>query len=709
MKALAFASCIAAFLPILMADSSKPYPDTERQDLVETLHGVQIADPYRWLEDVDAPATKAWVSAQNELSDQYFADTPGRDKIRTRLEELWNYDKYSIPRQETNRIFFSKKEGLQNQGVLYWKEDTQEAEPKVLLDPNTLSEDGTVALSSWSVSDDGTLLAYGLSDGGSDWMEWKVREVDTGKDLDDHLKWIKFSGASWARDGSGFYYSRYDAPGSGEELEEVNLNQKVYFHRIGTPQSEDELIFHQPEFPKRRYGAWVTEDGRYLTIGIWESAGDKNAFIYRDLKEPDSDWVELIPNMEHNFGLLGNDGPLFYFRTNYKAPNYRVIAINTDAPSEPWKEIIPEKENLLDDVSLIGERFIASYLVDVLTRMWMFGMEGQDLGEIPLPGVGSIWGFGGNRDARQTFYYFSSYTVPGTVYRYDLETGESSTFAEPKVDFDASEFETQQVFYPSKDGTQIPLFITHRKGIKLNGQNATYLYGYGGFNISLTPGFQTSVATWLEMGGIFAVANLRGGGEYGRAWHEAGMKDKKQNVFDDFQAAAEYLIAEGYTSTPKLGIGGGSNGGLLVGACINQRPDLYGAAIAQVGVFDMLRFHKFTIGFAWTDDFGDPDNPDEFPALLAYSPVHNTQSEKPYPPTLITTGDHDDRVFPAHSFKFGAALQAAQSGEEPILLRIETDAGHGAGKPTSKTIEEIVDKWSFLARELGMDLSTWQP
>ncbi|MFT5468398.1 MAG: prolyl oligopeptidase [Verrucomicrobiales bacterium] len=699
------ASALACWLPCIMIAEPIQYPEAERLDLVEDLHGVKVADPYRWLEEVDSEQTKAWIAAQNEISDAYFAAAPGREWIEKRLTELWDYDKYGLPRQTAGRLFFTRKSGLQNQGILYWNEDKPGAEPVVLLDPNTLSEDGTIALSSWSISDDGKLLAYGISEGGSDWMEWRVRDVETGKDLEDHLEWIKFSGAAWKRDSTGFYYSRYPEPAADEELEAVNLNQKVYFHRIRDPQSKDQLVYERPDHPKWGFSNWVTEDGRFLTLSVWESSGDKNAFIYKDLEAgPDAPFVEMIPDIEAEYSILGNDGTTFYFKTNLTAPNGRVIAIDSANPDAKPREIVPESENPLDDISLIGQQLLAKYMVDVQMQVKIFDLEGKPVRDVELPGVGSVYGFGGKRKASETFYYFTGYTEPGAVYRYDLKTGKTSLFAKPETAFDSSQFETRQVFYKSKDGTKVPMFITCRKDIKLNGQNPTYLYGYGGFNISLTPSFRTSIATWLEMGGVYAVANLRGGGEYGEDWHLAGTKAQKQNVFDDFHSAAEFLIEEGYTNTPKLAIAGGSNGGLLVGACVNQRPELYGAAIASVGVFDMLRFHKFTIGWAWTEDFGDPDKAEEFPALFAYSPYHKTQSEKPYPALLITTADHDDRVFPAHSFKFGAAVQHAQSGDAPILMRIETKAGHGAGKPTSKQIEEVVDRWSFLVRELKIKM-----
>ncbi len=687
--------------------TSWSYPPAKRQDLIEKRHGVQVADPYRWLEDVDSAETKAWVRAQNALSDEYFAQAPGRQWIEQRLTELWDYEKFGLPRNVAGRLFYTKKTGLQNQSVLYWREDAPDAKAKVLLDPNLFSKDGTIALSGWDVSEDGKLLAYGISEGGSDWMEWKVRNIDSGEDLPDHLKWIKFSGVSWTKDGSGFYYSRYPEPKDGERLEAVNLNQKVYFHRIGEQQSNDRLIYERPDRSKWGYSAWESEDGRYFTLSVWEASGDKNAFFVRDLQAGEkAPFIELIPRIEHEYSVLGNDGPLFYFKTNKNAPNGRIIAIDSSSPNPQIREIIPETQNPVNDANLIGNRLLLTYMIDVLARVKVFDLEGNHERDVKLPGVGSIWGFGGRRDARETFYYYSSYTTPGSVYRYDLERGSSAIFAEPEVAFDPESYETRQVFYPSKDGTQIPMFVTCRKDIQLDGSHPTYLYGYGGFDISLTPYYSTAVAVWLEMGGVYAVANLRGGGEYGEKWHLAGTKERKQNVFDDFQAAAMFLISEGYTNRQKLAIAGGSNGGLLVGACLNQRPELFGAAIAQVGVFDMLRFHKFTIGWAWTGDFGDPDKAEEFPALYAYSPYHRTQTERPYPATLITTADHDDRVFPAHSFKFGAALQHAQTGDRPILLRIETKAGHGAGKPTSKQIEEIVDRWSFLAKELKIEVGS---
>lgn len=691
-------------LPMHSYAQRPEYPDARRDDLVETLHGTKVADPYRWLEDVDSKETREWIEKQNEISEHYFSGTGGRDWIRDKVKNLWEYDKYSIPRQAGGRLFYTRKTGLQNQGVLYWKEDVPDAEPVVLLDPNALSDDGTIALSGYSISDDGKWLAYALSEGGSDWTDWRVRNVDTGEDEKEVLKWVKFSGAAWDRKGTGFYYSRYPEPEIGDELQSVNENQKLYYHKVGTPQSEDKLIYERPDEPKWGFSAWVTEDGNFLTISAWKAAGSENAFLYCDLRKKGHNFVELVPHFENEYSILGNDGPVFYFKTDLDAPNGRIVSLYASEEKSEPVEIIPEGKDSIDDVSLLGDRLFVSYLVDVQTQMKVFDLAGNFLNRVEFPGVGSIYGFGGKRDAKDTFYYFTSYTEPGTIYRYDLEKDSDEIFTKPEVPFDSSQYITKQVFYSGKDGTKIPMFLTHRKDLVKDGSNPVRLYGYGGFNISLTPSYSTGIATWLEMGGVHAVANLRGGGEYGEEWHEAGTKNRKQNVFNDFIAAAEYLIDEKYTQTSKLAIAGGSNGGLLVGACFNQRPDLFGAGIAAVGVFDMLRFHKFTIGWAWTEDFGDPDNAEEFPALMEYSPYHTVRSDLPYPPLLITTADHDDRVFPAHSFKFGAALQHAQSGDAPILLRIETKAGHGAGKPTSKAIEETVDEWSFLARELNMEI-----
>ncbi len=689
-----------------MPDSDKPlvYPASRQVDQVDDYNGVHVPDPYRWLEDPDSDETKAWVEAQNEVTFGYLGEIPVREQIKQRLTELWDYEKFGIPFKEGICYFYFKNDGLQNQSVL-WTLTSLDAEPRVLLDPNTLSEDGTVALSGLSISEDGLLMAYGLSTSGSDWQEWKVRDVETCVDLPDQLKWVKFSGASWSHDNQGFFYSRYDEPNEATKLEDVNYFQKLYYHQLGKPQSEDILVYHRPDQKEWGFNGGVTEDGRYLIVSVWRGTDPKNLVFYKDLTDPSAQVAELISEFEANFSFIDNDGSVFWFSTDLSAPRSRVIAIDINNPSrDRWQEIIPQAAETLEGVGLLNNQFVASYLKDAHTQIKIFDLNGSFIREVALPGIGSAGGFGGKRYDTETFYSFTSFTTPATIYRYDMISGESTVFREPQVDFNPDSYETKQVFYSSKDGTQVPMFISHKKGIQLDGNNPTFLMGYGGFGISLTPSFSVGVLVWMEMGGVYAVPNLRGGGEYGEEWHQAGTKLNKQNVFDDFIAAAEWLIANGYTSSAKLAIGGGSNGGLLVGACITQRPDLFGAALPAVGVMDMLRFHKFTIGWAWTSDYGSPDNPEEFQALYAYSPLHNLKPGTSYPATMITTADHDDRVVPAHSFKFAAALQVAHTGSAPVVIRIETKAGHGAGKPTAKIIEEAADKWAFLVRTLNIDV-----
>ncbi len=679
------------------------YPNTERVEQSDRYHGIEVRDPYRWLENPDSESTKDWVAAQNKVTTSYLNTIAAKENIQQRLTQLWDYEKYGSPFKRGQRYFYFKNDGLQNQSVLYTLESLDEA-GEVLLDPNTLSEDGTVALSGLSISDDGQWLAYGLSTAGSDWVEYRVRNITTKEDSSDRLQWIKFSGTSWTKDNQGFYYSRYDEPNEQTKLEDVNYYQKLYYHRLGTEQAEDSLIYHRPDKKEWGFDGSVTEDGKYLVISVWQGTDRKNLVFYQDLSQPESEVVELISEFEASYGVIENDGDTFWVRTDLDAPRGRVIAIDLNNSDKPnWKEIIPEAAETLKGVGLLNDRFVTNYLKDARSQINIYDLDGTLVREVELPGIGSAGGFGGKRQDTETFYTFTSFTTPATIYRYDMKTGESKLFRQPKVDFDPDDYQTQQVFYPSKDGTKIPMFITHKKGIELDGNNPTYLYAYGGFNISLTPSFSISNLVWLEMGGIYAVPNLRGGGEYGEAWHQAGMKDKKQNVFDDFIAAAEWLIDNRYTSNQKLAIAGGSNGGLLVGACMTQRPDLFAAAIPAVGVLDMLRFHKFTIGWAWCPEYGDPDNETDFKTLYAYSPLHNLKEGTEYPATMITTADHDDRVVPAHSFKFAAALQAAHQGDNPVLIRIETKAGHGAGKPTSKIIEEAADKWAFLVANLGME------
>jgi prolyl oligopeptidase len=668
--------------------------------VVDIYHGQPVPDPYRWLEDLDSERTRAWIEAQNQLTFDYLQRIPARQRLLERLTQLWNYEKYSQPFKEGGRYFYFKNDGLQNQSVLYTQESL-EAEARVLLDPNTLSEDGTVALSGIAISRDGRYLAYGLSRSGSDWQEWKVRDIETGEDLPDHLRWIKFSGASWTPDGQGFFYSRYDEPPPGREYESANYFQKLYYHRLGTPQSEDLLVYHRPDQKEWGFAGGVTEDGNYLIISVWRGTDPKNLLFYKDLRDPNLPVVELIREFEAEYSFVGNDGSRFWLLTDLNAPRRRLVTIDLDNPGQV-QEVIPEAEETLQGVSLINNQFVAFYLKDAHTQIKTFALDGTYLGEIPLPGLGSASGFGGKRYDTETFYTFTSFTTPPTIYRYDFTTGRSTLFRQPQVDFDPQAYEVQQVFYPSKDGTRIPMFLVHRRGLARTGDHPTLLYGYGGFGISLTPSFSVGLVAWLEMGGVYAQPNLRGGGEYGEAWHQAGTKLNKQKVFDDFIAAAEWLVANGYTNPSKLAISGGSNGGLLVGACLTQRPDLFAAALPAVGVFDMLRFHKFTIGWAWISEYGSPEDPEEFKALYAYSPLHNLKPGTAYPATLITTADHDDRVVPAHSFKFAAALQAAQGGSQPILIRIDTKAGHGAGKPTTKLIEETADRWAFLVEVLGI-------
>ena len=688
-------------------DNPLTYPIARKIEQIDDYHGTQVEDAYRWLEDADAEETKVWVEAQNQVTFEYLNEITVRETIKQRLTQLWDYEKYGIPFKEGDRYFYFKNDGLQNQSVLYTL-TSLDAEPKVLLDPNKLSEDGTVALSGIAITEDGNRMAYGLSSSGSDWQEWKVRNVETGEDIPDLLKWIKFSGASWTKDNQGFFYSRYDEPNQATQFEDANYFQKLFYHRLGTPQSEDTLIYHRPDQKEWGFSGSVTEDGRYLIISVWRGTDPKNLVFYKDLNNPDAEVVELISEFEASYSFIDNDGLVFWFRTDLDAPRGRVIAIDTSNPTrDNWLEIIPQTDETLEGVGLLNNQFVADYLKDARSQIKIYDLNGAFVREVALPGIGSAGGFGGKRYDTETFYSFTSFTTPATIYRYDMVSGESTVFRQPQVDFNPADYETKQVFYSSKDGTKVPMFITHKKGMELDGNNPTYLYGYGGFNVSLTPSFSVGVLVWMEMGGVYAVPNLRGGGEYGEEWHQAGTKLNKQNVFDDFIAAAEWLIANKYTSSEKLAIGGGSNGGLLVGACMTQRPDLFGAALPAVGVLDMLRFHKFTIGWAWTSDYGSSENPEEFKALYAYSPLHNLKPGTSYPATMITTADHDDRVVPAHSFKFAAALQAAHAGEKPVLIRIETKAGHGAGKPTTKIIEESADKWAFLVRSLDMNLQTF--
>jgi prolyl oligopeptidase len=678
------------------------YPPTRTMDQVDDYHGARVADPYRWLEDVDSPEALDWIKRQNELTFAFLDSIPARAWIRARLTELWDYARASAPFKRGGRYFQFRNGGLQNQDVLVVL-DALQAEPRRLLDPNTLSADGTVALNTWAVSRDGRWLAYALSASGSDWQTWRVRDVTTGEDLPEVLEWSKFGGAAWLNDGSGFYYTRYAPPAEGQTYQGANYDQQLYFHRLGTPQREDALVYERPDHPEWGFAAQVSDDGRYLILQVWEGTDSRNRLFYQDL-QTGGGVVELIAEQEAAYHFVGNAGPVFYLRTDLAAPCGRLMAIDTaNSSRENWRTLVAASHDVLESVRLVHDQFIALYLHDAHHLVQRFDLGGQRLGEIALPAPGSLLSLTGEREDDELFYAFNSFVQPATVYRYDFAGDASQLVWSPALQFDPTLYETEQVFAVSKDSTRVPMFLMYRRGLVKDGRTPTLLYGYGGFDISLTPTFAASRLAWLEMGGVLAVANLRGGGEYGQVWHQAGMLDRKQNVFDDFIACAEYLIAEKITSMPRLAIHGGSNGGLLVGACMTQRPDLFGAAMPAVGVMDMLRFHKFTIGWAWASDYGCADDPEQFKTLVAYSPLHHVRAGTAYPATLVVTADHDDRVVPGHSFKFAAALQAAQAGDAPVLIRIQTRAGHGAGKPTRLIIEEAADMWAFLVRVLGME------
>ncbi|HKS53904.1 MAG TPA: prolyl oligopeptidase family serine peptidase [Steroidobacteraceae bacterium] len=681
------------------ADAS--YPPARRGDQVDDYHGEKVVDPYRWLEEPDSAESRAWIEAENRLTSGYLEKIPQRAAIKERLTQLWDYERFGLPVKRGNRYFYTRNDGLQNQAVLYVA-DSLDAQPRVLLDPNTLRADGTAALVIWHPSEDGKLLAYSVAEAGSDWERWSIRDVATGKDRDDKLRWVKWGAAVWSKDGSGLYYGRYDEPKSSEQYRDVNYFHKIYFHRLGDAQEKDRLI-HQAGVKEWTFNPIVTQDGRYLILWTWRGADGTNQISYRDLQRPDAPAVELISGFDARYMFVGNEGGRFWFLTDADAPRGRLIEVDVAAPERSkWKTVIAEAPETLQRVSLVGDRFIASYLKDAASRVRSFDLSGGSPREIDAPALSSLGGFEGLRGDDETFYLRTDFTHPGSIYRYDIRKGESTLFRQPKLKFDPDAFETKQVFVASKDGTRVPMFVTHRRGLKLDGSNPTLVSGYGGFKISLTPGYSPEILAFLEMGGIYAQPGLRGGDEYGQAWHEAGMLGKKQNVFDDFIASAQWLIANGYTRSDKLAIRGGSNGGLLVGAVMTQRPDLFGAVLCEVGVLDMLRFHRFTIGWAWQAEYGSVDKPDDFRFLRAYSPLHNVKPGTKYPPTLITTGDHDDRVAPAHSFKFAAALQHAQAGDAPILIRIETRGGHGQGLPTTKHIDLAADSLAFFHKTLGM-------
>jgi prolyl oligopeptidase len=679
------------------------YPPGPKSDHVDDYNGVKIADPYRGLEDADSPSTQKWVEEENKLTFGYLAKLSGRDKIKEQLTQLWDYERYGPFSKAGPNYFYSHNSGLQNQPVVFVTRSVKEP-GKVLLDPNTYRKDGTAAQAGATESWGGKLYAYSIAQAGSDWQEWHVRDVDSGKDHGDVIGWSKSGGVAWNGDDSGFYYSRFPEPPPEKLLTVAALNSKIYFHRLGDSQAADKLIYERPEHPNWGLYPIVMEGGRYVVFYIYTGVEGTNMLAYQDLGAPEPRTVDLIGKNEHAYDPIAAIGSLLYLRTNDGAPRGRVIAIDLQhSERSNWKEIVPEAPETLENVQMADDRLLLEYMKDAHSAARLVTTEGKPLDDVQLPGLGTaVWSSPRLRD-KEAFYLFTTFTAPATIYRLNLETGRSDPIRETKTAFEAANYETEQVFYPSKDGTRIPMFLTYRKGLKRDGQNPTLLYAYGGFDIALTPSFSPAIAEWLRMGGIYAEANLRGGSEYGEAWHQAGMRDKKQNVFDDFIAAAEWLIANKYTSIPKLAIFGGSNGGLLVGAVLNQRPDLFGAAMPSVGVMDMLRFNKFGFGTQWVGEYGSPENPKDFAVMRAYSPLHNIRTGVKYPPVLITTSDHDDRVMPGHSLKYAATLQQAQEGSAPILIRIETRAGHGAGKPTSKIIDEWADRLTFLRSALHMD------
>ncbi len=669
-------------------------------DVIDDYHGRQVKDPYRWLEDTESEETAEWIAAQNAVTNRYLESIPSRAMMRKRLEKLWNYERYDLPKRKGATYFYTHNDGLQDQSVLY-KADSLEATRQVLIDPNEFSDDGTIALAGAVPSKDGKLIAYALADGGSDWRTWKLRNVASGEDLADVVEWVKFSGIAWKPDGSGFFYGRYDAPQEGQELTGTNENQRLYFHKLGDDQSSDTLILERPDHPKWGFSPEVTDDGRYLVIQNWKGSEPKAQIFVKDLRQGDAPVRPLITGFDAEYEWVASRGDTLYFVTDNEAPKRRLIALQADnSDRDAWQEVIAETDDVLESVSLFGEIFYSSWLKDARGKVTRHSIDGSPTGEVELPGVGTVFGFEGPQDAEETFFGFTNYVTPTSIYRVELPSGDVSLWRRPEVALDVEDFVTEQLFCKSKDGTTVPIIVTRKKTSKLNGSNRTLLYGYGGFNISITPSFSPATAAWIDGGGIYAVANLRGGGEYGRQWHEDGMRLKKQNVFDDCIAAAEYLVEKKYTEPERLALQGRSNGGLLVGAVMTQRPDLFGACLPAVGVMDMLRYHKFTIGWAWATEFGSSDEEDQIDNLLSYSPLHNLKPGTCYPATLVTTADRDDRVVPGHSFKFAAALQEAQGCEHPTLIRIETRAGHGAGTPVSKRIDEYADVWAFLIENL---------
>jgi prolyl oligopeptidase len=684
------------------------YPTTRKVDHIDTYHGEKVADPYRWLEDDNSVETKAWVKAQNEVTRKFLDAIAQRAEVQKRYTSLYNFEKYTTPWQEGGRYFWSKNDGLQQQYV-YYVADSLNATPRVLLDPNTLSKDGTVSVAFTSVSRDGKRLAYGLSSAGSDWTEIRVRDIDSGKDLPDRIQWVKFSSAEWSADGKGFYYGAYDAPKPGEKLTGQNYFQKLYYHRLGTSQAKDVLVYERKDQKEWGFSMTVTEDARHRILSVWRGSERKNGLLWAPARTgarsipSTKDFQTLTLEFDASYEVIGSRGDIVWIKTNLEAPLGRVIEVNLANPGRKhWKTVLPESKQTLEAASVVGGVIVAQYLRDARSVVERYSLEGKSLGEVALPGVGSAGGFGGKLKDAETFYAFTSMTEPSTIFRYDVAKNESTVFRKPNTAFDSAKFETKQAFVTSKDGTKVPIFIAQRKDIKLDGNNPVIVSAYGGFGVSTTPAFRVTAATWMDMGGVFVEAAIRGGGEYGKAWHDAAKGAKRQNAYDDFIAVAEWLAKEGYAKSSKIGAIGGSNGGLLVGAVINQRPDAFGAAVPEVGVMDMLRFHKFTIGWAWVDEYGSSDKAEDFAHLKRISPLHNIKAGAKYPPILVMTADHDDRVVPAHSFKYAATLQATDTGNAPKLIRIQTSAGHGAGTPTSKIIEERSDVLAFFAHSLKM-------
>ena len=675
------------------------YPNAEKVDTVDVYFGTEVADPYRWLENDTSAATAAWVEAENKVTNEYLAQIPFRKQLLERLTNLANYEKIGAPFKKHGKYYFYKNNGLQNQSVLY-VQDSLEEEPRVFLDPNKLSDDGTVALTGLSFSNDGKYAAYTISRSGSDWTEIYVLDAATGQLLDDHIEWAKFTGASWQ--GDGFYYSAYDAPVKGKEFSNVNENHKIYYHKIGTPQAEDKLIYQNPAYPKRFYYAGTSEDERILFVHE-SGAGRGNNLFIKDLKKANAPFIQLTTDFDYQYSPIEVIGNNIYLFTNYGAPKNRIMVADINNPKlENWKELVPEMESVLSSAEVIGGKLFLTYDKDASNHAYVYSLEGKRIHEIKLPSLGSV-GFSGTKDDKECFFMFTSFTIPGAIYKYDMDKNSYELYRAPEVKFNSDDFVTEQAFFSSKDGTQIPMFLTYKKDLVRDGNNPVFLYGYGGFGISLNPGFTTSRIPFLENGGIYAQVNLRGGSEYGEEWHIAGTKMQKQNVFDDFISAAEYLINNKYTNPEKIAIVGGSNGGLLVGACMTQRPDLFKVAIPQVGVMDMLRYHKFTIGWNWASDYGTSEDSQEmFEYLKGYSPLHNLKPGTQYPATMVTTADHDDRVVPAHSFKFAATLQECNDGTNPTIIRIDSKAGHGAGKPMAKVLEEQADIYGFIMYNLKM-------